>query len=882
MTDKAFRELHLRERLNLSRLALRHPRGTVVLWTGLSIAGLIAFVALRHSLFPDIQFPVVVARYDFAQGTAPEHEASVIGPAERALRGTRDLKSVRASITDTSAVLVAEFEAGVPLDEAGHRLRERLVSAVSGQVPGIRTIDINESPVVTLVLVGKHRTPAQLMGTAMGKYLPALREVPGVLRVVPLGADPDTLAALAGTAPDSQLARSVVRLDGAPGVALEVVKEAGSNTLELLGRIDSVVRRLQWDDPDLHLVPAVTQGDFIRESANATLEALALAMVLSVVIIMPFLASWRATAISALAIPVSLFGAFIVMWLAGFELESITLLALALVIGIIVDDAIVDVENIQRHVERGEPPVRAAWKATDEIGLTVTAATLAIVAVFLPVGLMQGNVGRFFKPFGLTISAAVIFSLLVARTLSPVLAGNCLREVARGKGRGASGAWKRFSRSYQAALGWSLDHPGAVMAMLVAAVVGAGLLVPFIPKGFIPRFERHEFIIALEGLPGASLAQADSAAEAVERAVRRDASVRQVFTTVGDAAGRPDVALLHVRLADGASTDEVKARLRPAVAEAAGSWHASLQDLPLLAVIAEKPFQVGVVGEDRAVLSRAAGQLADSLQGLRRVTDVVLAGGSTGGGRLERIDGRPAVLISGNLVEGTTIGAATRELDRLGGLLPPGVALSLGGESAKAAEVFGAFAFTLGIAALCVVAVLWFLFRSWQDPLAIALALPLAAVGALLALFVTRSDFGIISLLGLVFLFGLAGKNAILLLDRTNQLRAAGVTRKAAQLTAAAERLRPIIMTTAATILGMLPIALGLGAGAELRAPLAIAIIGGLLTSSILSLLVVPAAYQVLDRVHPRFVEAGRVIAGGTGPGASSSLDSPELYDDAP
>jgi multidrug efflux pump subunit AcrB len=214
------------------------------------------------------------------------------------------------------------------------------------------------------------------------------------------------------------------------------------------------------------------------------------------------------------------------------------------------------------------------------------------------------------------------------------------------------------------------------------------------------------------------------------------------------------------------------------------------------------------------------------------------------------------VTVTGNLADGTAIGTVARRVQaEVPGMLPSGVRLELGGESEQAAETFGRFATALGLAAVGVLVVLLFLFRSWQDPLAIALSLPLSGIGAMFGLFVARSDFGLVSLLGLVFLFGLASKNAILLVDRINQERALGRPRDEAILAAGPLRLRPIVMTTAATILGMMPIALGVGAGAEMRAPMAVAIIGGLLTSTALSLLVVPAVYLLFDRLHPRFGE---------------------------
>ena len=853
----------LRERLNISRLALAHPSLTVVGWVLVALAGAVAYGQLRLALFPDVTFPLVVITAE-APGLAPaEAEQALTLPVERRVQGLRDLKSLESTTSPGRVVIAAEFEVGVTLREARRRVDSALggLELPGGARPATRPIDINESPVVTYVLVGEYRTPAQLMGTALGTFLPAIEKVPGVLRVVPLGVDPEAVAKLGDTAVDTALPHTVAWLDGQQGVALEVVKEAGANTIEVVRQVDSVVRRLQWDNQDIHAVPAVTQADFIRGSTRATTDALWLAVGLSVLVIFPFLRSWKATAISAVAIPISLLGTFVVMRLAGFGLETLTLLALALVIGIIVDDAIVDVENIQRHIDRGDPPREAAIAATDEIGLTVTAATLTIVAVFLPVGLMGGVTGIFFRPFGLTISAAVVTSLLVARTLSPLLSSWWLRPAGRGA-EGEKGRWPRFAARYRDLLSWSLEHRTVVVLLALLSLAAGVAIIPLIPKGFIPRFDRSDFLVVITAPRGTSLDSTNALTWRVSEFVRGDPGVSEVFAVAGNAAGDHDRAMLYVHVRDGrgVSTRDVRERIRRRLPAERGT-DLSVQDVPLLAIIAQKPLQLALVGDDRAALALGAGRAADHLRTLPGVADVRVTGvaDSTSRETLERKDGKPAAHLNANLVGGYPIGAATREIERVApSLLPPGVELALGGESAQAADVFGQFALSLGLATLCVVAVLWFLFRSWQDPLVIALSLPLSGVGAMLGLFVSRTDFGMASLLGFIFLLGLVNKNAILLVDHANQLRSNGMTMRDAILSAGPIRLRPILMTTSATILGMLPIALGFGEGAELRAPMAVAIIGGLVTSTVLSLVVVPVVYAIFDRVHPRFQEATR------------------------
>jgi multidrug efflux pump subunit AcrB len=298
----------------------------------------------------------------------------------------------------------------------------------------------------------------------------------------------------------------------------------------------------------------------------------------------------------------------------------------------------------------------------------------------------------------------------------------------------------------------------------------------------------------------------------------------------------------------------VEARLRRALA-ALPLAQFSVENTPIIAVAASHPLEINLTGNTAAPLALAAKRVLDQVRGWPGIADSTIGGiGPDGDGTWVRYEGRPAAVIRANLSGTVSLGAISdRAASEVPRLLPAGVSLAFGGESAQAADVLSHFALAMGLAIGGVLAVLLTLFRSWQDPVAIAVALPLCVVGAMLGLFLARSDFGIVSLLGLVFLIGLVNKNGIILVDRVNQLRAGGASRREAILEAGPVRLRPIAMTTAAAVLGMLPIAVGFGAGAELRAPMAVSIIGGLLTSSLLSLIVVPVIYQLLDELRPRF-----------------------------
>ena len=833
----------LRQNLNLSRLALAHPRPTVFLWLLIAIGGSLAAWHLPVAMFPDVVFPVIAVTA-YAPEQRPEQlESAVTVALEQRLLAVWGRGAVTARSSAPIAVLTLPFDVGVPMAMAEQRVQTALAGV---PLPAhvrleVRQINLNESPVVIYAVAGATPGGADRSG-ALERLADDLAKVDGVAHVVPLG-----LAGPPGASPAQR-----VSLDGVPMQALEVIKQAGANTLEVARKLD-VVTRVAVSRDALRIVPMRAEAPFIREATGATLEALWIAVILAIIVIHPFLRSGRATLISALAIPTSLFGTFLVMALAGYKFESITLLALALVIGIVIDDAIVDVENIARHLPGADSAGSAVLRATDEIGLTVTAATLTIVAVFVPVGLMGGVVGTFFRPFGLTISAAVLTSLAVARTLTPVLAARWLRA---GAPERTPHLWLRIINAYRHILGWSLQHPVRVLAAAIASLMAGIALIPLIPKGFIPVLDRGEFEVRYVLPPASEVTAADGAVRQLVGLVGRDPDVLHVMAVTGSADGDPNRGILHVLLrADRrAGTQAVERRLRTVLAQGS-PLQVSVDQVPIIPVAAPQPLEITLTGEDHLNLARAAQHVLQQVRGWTGMADVTLEGaGAEGDGRWLRYNGHPAAVIRGNLTGPVALGAISeRVLNSVPKSLPPGVTLALEGESAQASEVFGHFASALTLAFFGVITVLWVLFRNWQDPLTIAISLPLAVVGAMLGLWVARSDFGIVSLLGLVFLFGLVNKNAILLVDRINQLRATGKGRDEAILEAGPVRLRPIAMTTAAAVLAMMPIALGFGVGAELRAPMAVAIIGGLLTSTLLSLIVVPVVYQLLDRLRPRY-----------------------------
>ena len=914
-----------RESFNISKLAIKFSWLTVCFWIGIAVAGILAFSSLKYALFPDITFPVVVVNAQAPLTSALDTEEQLTKPLEASLKSLAGLEDIRSSTYPGQTAVISSFVVGTNLETATKKISQIVnqLNLPKNATKKIIPLNLNESAAVSYAIESATGKIDNLQQIAKAKIVPAIAKLPGVLKVSLLG-DGNTRSQErrgAGSAPVTPISQeeerrrnvllsssgTLVRFNGKQALAFQVIKKGNANTLEVVSRVEKEVQQLRLSLKDVTLTLAATQAEYIHNATHSTIDALIEAIVLSVVVIFPFLWNWQATLISALAIPVSLLGTFIVMAIYGFNLETITLLALALVIGSIVDDAIVDVENIMRHIEEGKTPREAALIATNEIGLTVTAATLTAVAVFLPIGLMGGVIGQFFKPFGITVSAAMLTSLLVARTLSPVLAIYWLKAKPSSSPQKQSKIWLEFDQAYRNLLAWSLQHRLIVVGLAVGSLIAGLALIPLIPKGFIPKLDRGEFNIVytapLPNLPGdhaqgrpeglgqsggqagqtgqqdklgnsslsaAALAASSSSipipnplndsldvAKKLEEVVRKSPAVATVFTTVGSREGEPNKGTLYIKLKTDSEvkTAEVQDQLRAALPKLAGVT-TSVEDIQFVDTGGQKPLQIALQGNDLQALTTAAKAVKARIEKISGFADITITGASDQQDpilQIERLNNQRVAYIGANLGQNLTLGDATdKVVAEAKAVIPAGVSLNLGGDSARQNEVFGSFGTTLGLSALCIIVVLIWLFKSWVDPIVIGLSLPLAIVGALLALLFTKSDFGMISLIGFVFLLGITNKNAILIVDYINQLRDSGLERTEAILKAGPVRLRPIMMTTAATILGMVPIALGLGAGSELRSPMAVSIAGGLVSSTILSLFVVPVFYAILDDWFPR------------------------------
>ncbi len=756
------------------------------------------------------------------------------------------------------------------------------------------------------------------------------------------------------------------RLNRQESVGLIVQKQADANTVQVVDGVKHELARLRRDLPgDLITRVAYDQSTFLNDSLADVRLSLALGALLAVLVVYLFLHNLRSTAIVALAIPTSILAAFTPMLFAGFTLNMMTLLALALSTGILVDDSIVVLENIHRHRNLGELPRDAALNGRSEIGLAALAITFTDVVVFVPIAFMGGVVGQFFRQFGLTVATVTLFSLLVSFTLTPMLASRWFSRRQRNEEVGRGLAARVFSRfdafydqldhRYRRVLAWALDHRWTVVALGLAALVVVLPVAGFLGFEFLPSADQGQFSVTIETPAGTNLATTNLAVAQVEDLLAKQPEVESMFTTVGSTAGAvsfgsstqgANTANISVTLVDKAkrrrSDTQVIAALRQAATSIAG---AKVRAETTSFGGSGAPVQIGLLGDDFDTLNRVAGQIAarvkqvpgtldvdtswrvgrpelqvqvdrlratsmglstgmvaatlrTAIQGatdtkfrtggqeydirvrlpeaqrqapedvaniliaspdgrpiyVKDVAEVTLATGPT---QISRRDRQRMVVVSASLAPGYFFGNAQRDITRRIADVPlTGVALQWSGQAEQLSESSGQLGQALLLSVILVYILMAALFEGFLSPFIIMFSLPMALVGAILGLLVGGKTLSIISMIGIIMLVGLVTKNAILLVDYTNTLRARGHDRREAILEAGPTRLRPILMTTLALIAGMTPTALGLGPGAELRSPMAVAVIGGMIWSTLLTLVVIPVVYTFVDDLT-RFVARG-------------------------
>ncbi|MFD2300463.1 efflux RND transporter permease subunit [Paracidovorax citrulli] len=737
--------------------------------------------------------------------------------------------------------------------------------------------------------------------------------------------------------------RTGALLDGKPVIGFEVSRSRGASEVEVGAGVQRALDQLVAEHPDLHLTRTVDFVEIASDEYDSSMHLLYEGAILAVVVVWLFLRNWRATIVSAVALPLSVLPAFIGMYMLGFSINIITLLALSLVVGILVDDAIVEVENIVRHLRMGKTPYQAAMEAADEIGLAVIATTFTLIAVFLPTAFMSGIPGRFFKQFGWTAALAVFASLVVARLLTPMMAAYILKPL--------SGEEKepRWLSGYMRASAWALRHRVLTVIGALLFFVASIALIPLLPSGFIPPDDNAQTQVNLELPPGTRLAETRAAVTQATERVQKVGHVRSIYTAIGGGSAGADP------MAGGSSVgDPRKATLtlrfvargeRPRKQEIEQQLRLAMEDLPgvrvkiglggsndkyVLALASEDPQAladtaraverdlrtipgVGNIGSSASLVrpeivvrpdfARAAdlgvtsSAIAETLrvatvgdydQNLpklnlpqRQVPIVVRlddaaredlsvlerlavpgARGPVRLGEVARLEvgSGPAVInrydrarnVNFEVELGTRgLGEVTEAVRQLPSVrqMPASVRLIDVGDAEMMGELFASFGLAMLTGVVCIYLVLVLLFKDFLQPVTILMALPLSLGGAFVGLLIAGKSFSMPSLIGLIMLMGIATKNSILLVEYAIVARRdQGMSRWDALLDACHKRARPIIMTTLAMGAGMLPIAMAWG-GADMsfRSPMAVAVIGGLLTSTVLSLLVVPAVFTYVD-----------------------------------
>jgi hydrophobic/amphiphilic exporter-1 (mainly G- bacteria), HAE1 family len=763
--------------------------------------------------------------------------------------------------------------------------------------------------------------------------------------------------------------RSLAVVNRVPAVALNILKQSGANTVAVADGVKLAVTRLAAEIPPGVKIDVVRDAShFIRDSVEDVETTLLLGGFLTIIIVFCFLNSWRSTVITGLTLPISVISTFIIMNALNFTLNVLTLMGLSLAIGLLIDDAIVVRENIVRHVQKGKDHVRASLEGTDEIGLAVMATTFTIVAVFIPVAFMKGIVGRFFYQFGITVTFAVLVSLLVSFTLDPMLSSRWPDPDMEGRGRRnwlfrwlerGNHQFDRLAEGYRKIIAWSLDHRKTVLSAGLGSFVVAILLVPYLGSSFMPTYDRAEFQVTFSAAPDAGIDESRGRMAAILEILHGIPGVALTYGTIGAGeTGTVREGSIYVKLAEKRHRRHTQAELEAIARQDVQGVTGIIPSIMMAdSMHGAKPINLNLRGDDLEVLQNYSERLKKMMAAIPGVVDVsssldqekpelrvkvdraravhvglstaqvvntlgplvggkvvttyedhdgdaydvrvrlaemdrrdparierltLLSQGSDGKrvlvpladvarlqldispAKIQRLDLRRQVVLSANtsaeLALGEAIEAIRKNSSAIG--LPPGYGISFSGEAEDMAETFRYIFEALALAVIFIYLILAAQFESFVDPLSIMLSLPLSLVGVVVVLYFTGDTLNIMSLIGLIMLMGLVTKNAILLVDYSKVLRAAGMDRRTALIEAGRTRLRPIIMTTLAMIFGMLPLALALGPGAEMRAPMARAVIGGLVTSTLLTLVVVPVVYTLLDDLS---LVVGRRLGFGEG-----------------
>jgi multidrug efflux pump subunit AcrB len=1028
--------------MNFVTWSIRNPVPVIVLFIGLTIAGLISFPKLGVLDRPDIEFPAVVVTVTYP-GVAPtQMESEITRKVEDAVATIAGIEQMTSTVDEGASTTSIEFRFGTDLSAALDDVRDAMTRIrqdlpPDANEPIVSRVTTAGGAIVTWSVASDNMSDTELSWFVDLTVTRALSAVPGVGRVSRVGGvareirvdlDPDRMAALGATASDvsRQLRRiqaeypggegrlggleqtvrttgiissvydlralpialpdgrnvrldtiadvrdqageqrSAALLEGKPVIGFQIVRSWGASALDVAKEARATVERLQQEYPNVTFAEASSTVGYIQESFDASMEMLIEGAILAIIVVFLFLRDWRATAVSAIALPLSIIPTFWAVWALGYTLNILTLLALSLVVGILVDDAIVEVENIVRHLRMGKKPKEAAMDAAIEIGLAVVATTLTICAVFIPVAFMSGIAGEFFGPFSFTVVVAVLCSLLVARTLTPMMAAYFLKPHDRPERPARVMTW------YLERVRWCLAHRWITLGVATVAIGAMLSLAPFLSTAFSPAGSNGFTTLSVELAPGASLSDTLEVAETARLKLETLPEVRSVYTTVGASTGgnsptgggsagnvrrgsmviqldNPDGTRGAQQLFERKATQILReipgarfqfasggggSRLEITLAGdetnrlnlAAANVEREIRAMPGLGMITssaalQKPeivirplpdraAELGVTTETLSLVTRIAtsGDVNTSLSKfnldsrqipilvrlndrsrsdlerlqllsvpgnngpvpLMNIADVSLGAGPA---QITRVDRSRNITLNVDL-NGLALGDTLAAIEALPSLknLPDGVRLVPTGDARWIREIFGEFALAMGIGVLSIYAVLVMLFHKFIQPVTILAALPPSAAGAVLALFAFDYDLAINSLIGLLMLMGIVSKNSILIVEYAIMAqRDQGLSRFDSLIDSCSKRARPIVMTTIAMIAGMTPIAMGWAGDPSFRAPMGVAVIGGLLVSTVMSLFIVPAMFTVVDDFQ-RWVSR---IAGRGPEGDAGTLPAP-------
>jgi multidrug efflux pump subunit AcrB len=1000
---------------NISSWAIKNPVFPIVLFVGLTLMGIMAFIRMPINNNPDISFPFVQVQVSQPGAAPSEIETQIVKIIEPALANIQGVKNIQSRAGEGFSWTGIEFRIGTPIDRAVNDVRDA-VSKVRGQLPdgieepSIERQDTDGGAISYYTVSTKNMTPVELswfVDNIVSKKLQSVSGVAtvprsgGVDREIRINLDPQRLQAFGITAAEvnqqlkllnldapggrgeiggaeqsirilggaktaadlgsaritlnsgaavrlSDIAavsdgiaekRSLSRFNGQEVTQFSVFKAKGFSEVDIGAKVDAKIAEILKENNDVVITKVYSQVPYTQEQYDSAIHAMLEGAFLAVIVVWFFLRDWRAMLITALAIPLSAIPAFWFMEMMGFTLNGISLLALSLVAGILVDDAIVEIENIVRHMRMGKNAYTASLEAADEIGLAVVATTAAIVAVFLPVGLMGGISGQFFKQFGLTIVFAVLMSLAVARLITPLLAAYFLKP----HGQRSHGESKVMDK-YLATLRWSLRNRWKTIAASILFMVSTGYLATKLPFEFQPPYDNGTTQVTIELTPGARVTDTGVISAEVSRLLRQQRTVKTVTEDITE-----NKADLYISLVPRKEREETVQEFQRRVS-------------PLLATIPDarinfqsqnggfgRDFTLVLAGADSDLLKKTADKIIEEMRGLKVLRDPRIDGDierpeliikpkydiaaemgisvaslsqtiriATMGDvtqnlakfsaadrqipirvslpessrqNIATLENLPVPTNSGMAVplksvadisfgQGPTtirrynqsrrivLGAdfndvksseAQAAVDKLPSLknLPNGIEKVVVGEQEFVGELIVNFAIAVVTGILLVIGTLILLYRRVFQPFTNLGSLLLAPGGAFIALLITGYSISMPVLIGLLMLLGIVAKNSILLIDFAIEEMRVGQDRETAILEAAHKRAQPIVMTTIAMIAGMIPIAVGLTGDSSFRAPMAIAVIGGLATSTILTLLMVPAAFTLVDDIEkwlaPRF-----------------------------